>query len=105
MRLWYRSFWSDWTTAFLSDEISKSDVKETKFINENGEEENIFYAESRLEINDDELNERFHYINACLYTEIEFDWNWDLKKISGVVIAGDKTALYDNEQQQKTGLK
>ena len=82
--LWYRSFWSDWTTAFLADEISKSDVKETFFINENGEKENLFYAESRLEINNSELNERFHYINACLYTEIEFDENWYLKRTAAM---------------------
>ena len=77
--LWYRSFWSDWTTAFLADEISKSDVKKIKFINEEWNDETLFYAESRFEINNDELNRRFNYINACLYTQIEFDWNWELK--------------------------
>lgn len=78
--LWYRSCWADWTTAFLADEISKSDVKDTKIRNEDWLEERVFYAESRLEINDTELNERFNYINGCLYTQIEFDWNWDLKR-------------------------
>jgi hypothetical protein len=57
----------------LADEISKSDIKQINFLNENGENENIFYAESRLEISDTTLNERFQYINACLYTDIEFD--------------------------------
>ena len=78
--LWIRSFWADWTTSFLADEISKSDIKQINFLNENGENENIFYAESRLEISDTALNERFQYINACLYTDIEFDWNWELKR-------------------------
>lgn len=79
--LWSKSlsFWSDWTTAFLAEEISKSDVKKIKFINEEWADETLFYAESRFEINDEELNRRFNYINACLYTEIEFDWNWELK--------------------------
>ena len=82
--LWYRSFGSDWTTAFLADEITKSDVKGAKIVNEDWLEETIFYAESRLELNDAELNERFHYINACLYTEIEFDWDWELKRTSAM---------------------